>query len=92
MTNNNFIAVSNICQPITLRNTFYCLDIHRSVNTIGHMQNKCHWKGGHHVDFVRDPLRSYFDEYHKTEIHLLYLHFIVTAFLLIICEVLLKIL
>ena len=46
---------------------------------------------GCHVNFARDPLHSYFDEYHdyqKHETHLLYLHLIFTSFLFIICEVL----
>ena len=43
-------------------------------------------------NFARDPLRSYFDEPQKNEIHLLYLHFIFPSFLFIICEVFIKIL
>ena len=37
-------------------------------------------------DAWRDPLHSYFHEPQKNEIHLLYLHFVFTLFLLIICE------
>ena len=33
-------------------------------------QNQCR----HHVNFTWDPLRSYFDEPQKNEIHLLHLH------------------
>ena len=36
---------------------------------------------------AQDPLLSYFDVYQKNGIHLLYLHFILTLFLLIICEI-----
>ena len=43
---------------------------------------------GHHAIFARDPLRSYFDECQKNEIHLLYLHFVFTSILFIIYEVL----
>ena len=38
------------------------------------MQSK--WCPGRHVIFARDPLRSYFDEPQKHEIHFLYLHFL----------------
>ena len=41
-----------------------------------------------HVNFARDPLRSYFDKRQENEIHLLYLHFVLTSFLFIICEIL----
>ena len=39
-----------------------------------------------HINFARDPLRSYFHEPQKNEIHLLYLHFVFKSFLFIICE------
>ena len=38
--------------------------------------------------FARNPLRSYFHEPHKNEIHLLYLHYVLSPILSIICEVL----
>ena len=41
---------------------------------------------GRHFNFTRDPLRLYFHEPQKNEIHLLYLHFVFTSFLFIICE------
>ena len=40
------------------------------------------------TDFTCDLFHSYFDEPQKNEIHLLYLHFVFTSFLLIICEML----
>ena len=39
------------------------------MNAMGHVQ-----KEGRHVNFARDPLRSYFHDPQKNEIHLLYLH------------------
>ena len=42
--------------------------------------------------FARDPLRSFFHEPQKNEIHLLYLHFVSKSFLFIICEILIYIL
>ena len=45
-----------------------------------------------HVNFARDPLRSYFHEPQKSEIHLLYLHFVFTSFLFTICEIFISIL
>ena len=69
-----------------LRNTFYFSEVHRSMNALmGLVQ-----KEGRHINFVRDPLRSYFDEPQKIEINLLYLHFILSPFLFSICEVLSK--
>ena len=47
---------------------------------------------GRHVNFARDLLHSYFDEPQKNEIHLLYLHFVFTSFLYVICAVWIKIL
>ena len=44
------------------------------------------------LNFARDPLRSYFHEPQKNEIHLLYLHFVFTSFLFIICGIWVKIL
>ena len=41
-----------------------------------------------HVYFAQDPLRSYFDEQQKNEIHFLYLYFVFTSFLFIIYKVL----
>ena len=49
-------------------------------------------KFGRHDNFARDPLRSYFHEPQKNEIHLLYLHFVFTSFLFIICGILIYIL
>ena len=43
---------------------------------------------GRHDNFAQDPLHSYSDEQQKNEIHLLYLYFVFTSFLFIICEVL----
>ena len=40
------------------------------------------------VNFARDPLRSYFHEPQKNEIHLLYLHFVFTSFWFIISVIL----
>ena len=40
----------------------------------------------------RNPLRSYFGESQKNEIQLLYLHFVFTSILFIICEVFIEIL
>ena len=42
---------------------------------------------GGHVNFARDPLRSYFHEPQKNKIHLLYLHFVFTSFLFNICGI-----
>ena len=42
---------------------------------------------GSQVNFARYPLRSYFDECQKEEIHFFYLHLILTSFLFIICIV-----
>ena len=53
------------------------------MNAMGHVQSK--WRPS---NFARDPLRSYFDEPQKNEIHLLYLHYFFTSFLFIICEIL----
>ena len=39
-------------------------------------------------NFARNPLRSYFHEPQKNEIHLLYLHFVFTSILSIICGIL----
>ena len=46
------------------------------MNATGHVQNE--WR----------PLRWYFYEPQKNEIHLLYLGFVFTSLLLIICEIL----
>ena len=53
------------------------------MNATGHLQ-------GRHVNFARNLLRSYlkFHEPQKNEIHLLYLHFVFTSFLFIICGIL----
>ena len=50
-----------------------------------HVQSK--WREGV-TYFARDPLRSYFPEPQKNEIHLLYLHFVFTSFSFIICGIL----
>ena len=42
------------------------------MNAMGHMQRKSF---GRHVNFARDPLRSYFHDPQENEIHLLYLHY-----------------
>ena len=42
--------------------------------------------------FAQGPLRSYFDEQQKNEIHLEYLYFVFTSFLFIICDILILIL
>ena len=55
---------------------FHFSEVHRSMNATSE------------VNFARDPFRSYFDESQKNENHLLYLHFVFTLFLLIICEIL----
>ena len=38
-------------------------------------------------NFAQGPLRSYFDEQQKNEIHLKYLYFVFTSFLFIICDI-----
>ena len=38
---------------------------------------------GRHVKFAWDPLLSYFREPQKNDIHILYLHFVCTSFLLL---------
>ena len=43
---------------------------------------------GRHVNFARNPLRLYVHEPQKNEIYLLYLHFVFTSFVFIICEIL----
>ena len=42
---------------------------------------------GRHANFARNLLRSYFHEPQKNEMHLLYLHFVFTSILFIICEI-----
>ena len=42
---------------------------------IYHLRNKL-TPEGRHVNFARDPLRSYCHEPKKSEVHLLYLHFV----------------
>ena len=42
---------------------------------------------GRHVNFARDPLRLYFHEPQKNEIHLLHLHFVFTLFSFITCGI-----
>ena len=44
-------------QSSQLINKFHFYDIHRGMNAMGRVQSK-----GRHVNFARDPLRSYFDE------------------------------
>ena len=78
-------------QSFMLINKFHFSEVHRSMNTMGPMQSKWHPKG-FTFNFAQDPLHSYFDQPHKNEIHLLYLHFVFTLFLFIICEVFIKIL
>ena len=65
---------------IHLRNKFHFSEVHGSMNATGHVQS--------HVNFARDLLRSYFHDPQKNEIHLLYLHFVFTSFLFIICGIL----
>ena len=52
------------------------------MNSMGAVQSK--WR----PYFARNPLRSYFHEPQKNEIHLLYLHYVLSSILFIICEVL----
>ena len=54
-----------------LRNKFHFSEVHGSMNATGHVR---------HVNSARDPLRSYFHEPLKNEIHLLYLYFVFTSF------------
>ena len=68
-----------------LRNKFHFPEVHGSMNATGHVQSK--WRP-RHDNFAWDPLRSYFHEPQKNEIHLLYLHFVFTSFLFIICGIL----
>ena len=56
-------------------------DIHRSMNTMGLVQSK-------RRHFAWKPLRSYFDECQKNEIHLLYSYCIFVSFFIIIRDVL----
>ena len=48
-----------------LRNKISFSEGHGSMNAMGHVQSKCH------VNFALDPLRSYFHDPQKNEIHLL---------------------
>ena len=43
------------------RNRFHFSDVHGSMNTMGHVQSKWCFN----VNFVRDPLCSYFHEFQK---------------------------
>ena len=52
------------------------------MNAIGLVQRK--WP----PNFAQGPLRSYFDEQQKNEIHLKYLYFVIISFLFIICDIL----
>ena len=65
-----------------LRSKFHFSEVHGSMNATGHMQSR------RHINFARDPLRSYFHEPQKNEIHLLYSHFVLTSFLFIIYGIL----
>ena len=47
---------------------------------MGYVQRKC-TPEGRHVNFARDPLRSYFHDPQKNEIHLLYLYFVFATLL-----------
>ena len=51
------------------------------MNPVGLVQ--CRWL----PNFAQGPLRSYFDEQQKNEIHLKYLYFVFTSFLFIICDI-----
>ena len=62
-----------------LRNKFHFSEVHGSMNATGHVK---------HVNFACDPLRSYFHEPLKNEIHILYLHFVFTSFWFIISGIL----
>ena len=55
----------------------------RSMNATGPVRSKRDTR-----NFALDPLRSYFQEPQKNEIHLLYLHSVLTSFLFIICRIL----
>ena len=69
---------------IYLRNKFHFSEIHGRIYAMGYVQSR------RHVNFAQDPLRSYFHEPQKNEIHLLYLYFVFTSFLFSICEVVIK--
>ena len=69
-------------KSISLRNKFHFSDVHESINAMSAVQSK--WR----PYFARNPLRSYFHEPQKNEIHLLYLHYVLSPILSIICEVL----
>ena len=69
-----------------LRNKFHFSEVHGSLNTTGQVQSKWQPKGVM-LTLQGDPLRSYFHEPQKNEIHLLYLHFVFTLFLFNICGI-----
>ena len=79
-----------------LRNKFNFSEVHGSMNATCHVQKEWRPKGVtltlHGTSgvtyFARDPLRSYFHEPQKNEIHLLHLHFVFTSFLFITCGIL----
>ena len=56
------------------------------MNATDHVQSKCMTSEGRYVNFAQDPLRSYFNEPKKNEIHLLHIQFVFTSFSFIICE------
>ena len=58
------------------------------MNATGHVQKSDARR--RYVNFARNPLRSYFHEPRKIEIHLLYQHFVLHR-LFIICEILILI-
>ena len=78
----NEVTIDALSQfdAIYLRNKFHFSKVH------GTQRITC--KVSDDLNFARDPLRSYFHEPQKNEIHLLYLHFIFTSFLFIICGIL----
>ena len=65
---------------IYLRNKFNFSEVHGSMTATSHVQS--------HVNFARDPLRSYFHEPQIKLIYFLYLHFVFTSFLFIIYGIL----
>ena len=71
-----------------IRYEFHFSDRHQSMNAMGLVQSM--WR--RHVNFAQVPLRSYVNECQKKEIYFLYLHFVFTLFLFIICELLRQIL
>ena len=70
---------------VHLRNTFY-------FSSSSKYERNGSRASGVMLTLHKTPLRSYFDEQQKNEIHLLYLYFVFTSFLFNTCEVSVKIL